>query len=188
MKLPIIIACAALVAVVIGQAVSRSLHLSNPGMKTDSLPTSHHLHPRAVEIQVEWDKAWCKGSKLSMAMIKPESQASHFLTPIRSSWDGDLTTAFQTWGYRELPNHCDGLCDFSSDQHHLARAFQDLGIDTRSAGNGGPNTCHHIEHQYGPTVERDSSGQWPPPDNQWYTARGRRLRVRQIPHTLLSSS
>jgi hypothetical protein len=187
MKLLIIVALAALLVSVTGQG-EHKLHCPyDPDFESNVILTPRHIQPRAVDLQAEWAKAWCKGSKLSMAMIKPEAEASNFLTPIRSPWDGDMAAEFATWGYREVPNYRDELCDFGPDQHHIARAFQDLGMDTRSAGNGGPNHCHHVEHQYGPTVERGPNGQWPHPNDQWYTANGRRLRVRSPSQIMLSS-
>lgn len=166
MRLPLVLAVGASITFTTSEAI--------PG----SLCTTTRLDPRAVDIKAEWEKAWCKGAKLAMGIIKPEAQAQSFVTPVRSPWDGDLRADFAKWGYREIPGKRDDLCDFGPDQHNIARAFEDLGIDTTPAACGGPNQCFHIEHKYGPTVDMDPSGQWPAPKDQWYRADGRKLRVR----------
>jgi hypothetical protein len=132
----------------------------------------------ALDLEAEWEKAWCRGSKLTMGMMKSEASAATFITPVRSRWDGDLITDFRVWGYRERPGHRNDLCDFGPDQHNLARAFRDMGIETTSSADGGPNKCFHVEHMYGVTVEMKPDGGWPAPGEQWYTVGNRRLRVR----------
>jgi hypothetical protein len=143
----------------------------------EATPKHSHLQPRAVDVRAEWDKALCKGAKLHQGTLKSEAQAASFVTPVRSPWDGDLAAEFRTWGYREIPGYRADLCDFGKDMHVLQRAFGELGISTLSSVDGGPNTCYHIEHKYGPTVELDQNRQWPDPSNQYYTAGGRRMRV-----------
>lgn len=71
-------------------------HLVNPQLKP-----GHSLHRRAVDVPFEWNRAWCKGAKLSQALIKNEAQAAAYVTPVRSVWDGNLISEFSTWGYRE---------------------------------------------------------------------------------------
>jgi hypothetical protein len=184
MRLQILIILGVLLIVAKGQVVSKSQSLpQHPYVPHVEASPPHHLLgqgrlSRRVDVAFEWQKAWCKGAKLAMGMIKSEAQAAAYVTPVRSPWDGDLTAAFRIWGYRERPGHRADLCDFGAGQHDLQRAFAELKIDTRSSLDGGPNTCYHIEHQNGPTVERDPSGQYPPVSNQWYSAGGRRLRVR----------
>jgi hypothetical protein len=139
--------------------------------------SAHHLRARAVDVLAEWEKAWCKGGKLSQAMIKSEDQATAYVTPVRSQWDGDLISEFRTWGYREIENHRSELCDFGPDQHNLKRAFTQLGIETASAADGGPNVCYYVEHKYGPTVQLLHNGQWPDPDQQYYMVGDKQYRV-----------
>jgi hypothetical protein len=133
--------------------------------------------PGTVDVDKEWEKAWCKGSKLALAMLNSEDKASTYITPIRSPWDGTLESDFTTWGYREIDGYRNLLCDFSGSVNNLVRAFGDLGIGTKSSDKSGPNKCYHVEHQSGPTVETDKKGKKPEPDKQWYTAGGRRMRV-----------
>jgi hypothetical protein len=155
---------------------SRSL----PSLDAPPAPPHTRLQ-RRVDLAFEWNKAWCKGAKLAQAMIKSEAQAGTYIDPARSPWDGDLVSAFATWGYRELPHYRDDLCNFGAGQHELQRAFAAMGIGTQSAADGGPNTCYHIEHQNGPSVERDPSGELPPVHRQFYFAKGKRLRVSLAP-------
>lgn len=139
--------------------------------------TSSSFLPRTVNAAVEWEKAWCKGSLLVLAMINPPSQGSTYLSPLHSPWDGTLHSEFATWGYNERPGYRDELCDFGPTQHGLQRAFEDLGIDTRSKGMGGANECFHVEHQDGVAVERPPGGGWPEPARQFYVVNRVRYRV-----------
>lgn len=79
-----------------------------------------------------------------------------------------------------MPGHRDDLCDFRPAGDDIARAFGELGIETGAARDGGPNLCFHVEHKFGPTVERDGEGRWPGVGEQWYRADGRRLRIRNL--------
>ena len=143
--------------------------------------SSNHLKPRAVDLPAEWEKAWCKGGKFSQAMIKNEDQAAAYVTPVRSPWDGDLVQQFRIWGYREIENYRSELCDFGPSQHNLKRAFTELGIETASSVDGGPNHCFYVEHKYGPTVQRPPNGQWPDPNQQYYKVGDKRYRVSTDP-------
>jgi hypothetical protein len=167
MRLPFVLALGTLLAFTTSQVLPKP-HLPPPNFSFPNVESgspdpllTHHLSPRAIDLSAEWENAWCKGSKLSLGMIKSEAAASSFITPVRSRWDGDLVTDFRTWVYRELPGHRDDLCDFGASQHNLQRAFADMGIETMSSAEGGPNKCFHVEHQYGPAVEREPSGSGP---------------------------
>jgi hypothetical protein len=192
MRLPLVLLLSTLLTFTTSQAVPKPHPASSPqSLRNAETSPLSYLHSRAVDLSAEWEKAWCKGSKLTLGMIKPESQASSFITPVRSPWDGDLVSDFRTWGYRELPGHRDSLCDFGPDQHNLQRAFKDMDIETTSSAEGGPNKCFHVEHKYGPMVERNPSGQWPEPGNQWYSVGSRRMRVSSftsIPTSISQSS
>lgn len=178
MQLRLILTLGAHITITISKAIQQPTALDDIG--TGSLHHTAHLHRRAIDTAAEWQKAWCKGSKLSLGMIKPEAQAVNFVTPVRSPWDGDLRDSFAKWGYCEIPNQRNDLCDFGPEQHNIARAFRDLGIETGSKGDGGPNECFHIEHKYGPTVEMDKEGKWLEVKEQSYRADGRKLRVRRL--------
>lgn len=156
-------------------AVLSVVHGSTP--KHHVAKSLHQLESRAVNLPAEWAKAWCKGGKLSQAMVKSEAQAATYVTPVRSPWDGDLVRQFRTWGYREVENYRSELCDFGPDQHSLKRAFTELGIGTASSADGGPNHCYYVEHKYGPTVQLPPTGGWPEPEQQYYMVGDKRYRV-----------
>jgi hypothetical protein len=141
------------------------------------LQDQKNLQPRFIDTPAEWEKAWCKGAMLVQATIKNEDQAAAYITPVRSSWDGDLKEDFRTWGYREIPDHQSQMCDFGPEQHNLERAFAELGIGTASSIDGGPNNCFYVEHKYGATVQRLPNGLWPDPGQQYYMVGTKRYRV-----------
>jgi hypothetical protein len=137
MKLQLLLVFCTFLAFVTGEVLPKHdilPPLSHQHINTSPLRSS--LYQRAPAVKAAYDTAWCKGSKLLLATLRPESSASTFVTPVRSPWDGDLAAAFSTWGYKEGPAR-DILCDFK-DQN-LARAFKDLGIETASSADGGPN-------------------------------------------------
>jgi hypothetical protein len=148
-----------------------------PATSPNPIHLTPQLTPRAINLAAEWEKAWCKGSTLTHAMLKPESLAAAHITPVRSPWDGDLVQAFRTWGYREIANHRSELCDFGPGGHELQRAFAQLGIGTAAKVDGGPNECFYVEHRYGDAVERLPGGEWPELGEQWYVVGGKRYRV-----------
>lgn len=137
------------------------------------------LHDRANAatgaVTVEsWDKAKELGRKLRIGMIKDDKEAAQLFDPnsktVQSVFDGDLKETLEKWGYNEPPpekTKIDKECDFDA-YHHIKTAFDDLGIDTRSKGNGGPNECFEIDHANGPKVLRDENGQLPPVEKQKY--------------------
>lgn len=137
----------------------------------------YKLSRRAVDVEAWWQKAFCRGSQFSMAMIKNEAQARPYCTPVRSPWDGDLKEAFATWNYREVPGHRANLCDFGRGGQELQRAFAELGIGTASSEDGGPNQCFYIEHMYGPNTIPQQDGSWPPPSHQYYMVGKTKYRV-----------
>jgi hypothetical protein len=106
-----------------------------------------------LDIAAVWFKAVCDGRKLFQAMTASAATAGNFITPVPSRWVGTLYNEFRDWGYNDFRD--DHKCDFSE----AARAFAAMGIDTRSAMNGGPNQCFQVDHYNGPTVFRDPSGQ-----------------------------
>lgn len=73
-----------------------------------------------------------------------------------------LEARTETWGYLDDPQFHDQVgyaCDFA-EWGETKDAFTDLGWDTRSYNNGGPNRCYHLEHEGGPAVLRDANGQF----------------------------
>lgn len=81
-----------------------------------------------------------------------------------------MVEEMKAWGYNDNSVLYDNYCDFKDKfQYDLGVAFQALGIDPRSAGQGGPNQCFSIEHQNGPTIPRKPDGRLSPNWQQYYT-------------------
>jgi hypothetical protein len=122
-------------------------------------------------------KAYCRGDALSRAMTLGEEESMAMLQwpYIQSPWDGDMKPELRKWGYLDddsvHANH-DGSCDFGKT-HIMQRAFDALGVDSRSAGNGGPNHSFRLQHSHGPTVILDEKGKMPSLSRQRYTADGK---------------
>ncbi|KAF1836071.1 hypothetical protein BDW02DRAFT_494450 [Decorospora gaudefroyi] len=94
----------------------------------------------------------------------------------QSPWDGDLRRELRTWGYLDddyVHSQADYFCDFD-DHHHVKRAFDEMGIDARSAGQGGPNHCFKLQHADSPAVLPNEQGNKPTlPSEQRYMVDGR---------------
>jgi hypothetical protein len=88
---------------------------------------------------------------------------------VTSQFDGDMVEACKVWGWNDKGDLKDDECDFTNDlDYNLKRAFDSPGIDTRKAGDKGPNRCYHLEHWFGPTVVKLPGGQLPKPIDQRY--------------------
>jgi hypothetical protein len=63
----------------------------------------------------------------------------------------------------------------------MKRAFDELGINTASKANGGPNQCIQLDHRDGAKVVRDKDNKLPPIDKQKYVdeSYGKEYRVSQ---------
>lgn len=133
--------------------------------------------PPLVEEGV-WNKAKCRGQKLLLAMTMDPDIAAKYVSPIQSPWEGDLIEEMNTWGYKDdsAPPFVDKKCQFST-HHGLSRAFEGLGIDPRSRGEGGPNRCYRIVHQSSPAVQKLPDGKFPPTEEQRYTVAGKEYKV-----------
>ena len=125
--------------------VQRARSSPVPCLNTTNI-TSLHARDVVDPIIDPFYTAVCRGTRLSWAMQLSSHEASQFLTPINSEFDGDLRDDLYHWGYTEVPVQ-GYLCDFDTT-HHLETAFQDLGVDPRSERRGGSNQCFHVEHRY----------------------------------------
>jgi len=137
--------------------------------------------PPPLDIDAIWFKAVCNDQKLFQAMITRAETADRFITPVHSLWDGPIFKELQDWGYNDfVTSEMDRKCDFDKE-HDLKRAFDEMGIDTRSSAQQGPNRCFHVEHVNGPRVERKEDGELPPPVRQKYWGPdGRAYRVSEL--------
>ncbi|KAF1363730.1 hypothetical protein EJ07DRAFT_102527 [Lizonia empirigonia] len=117
---------------------------------------------------------------MSEAAILDELEARALLSwpYVQSPWDGDLREELRKWGYQddeETHQQADLMCDFRI-VHSMEHSFEQLHIDPRSAGQGGPNRCFELRHQDGPAVLRLDDGSLPLVRDQVYVAEGRNYR------------
>jgi hypothetical protein len=105
----------------------------------------------SLDVDAIYHKAECAGQKLFQAMTTDANTAGRFITPVTSSFDGDMVAELRAWGYNDLSE--DMLADVCEFQDHgISHALDALDIDSRPMSVGGPNACFHIEHDSGPTV------------------------------------
>lgn len=152
-----------------------------------SLKHPHQDWPRATHKYTEqqrndiWCKAVDKGRLMSEAAILDEMEARALLSwpYVQSPWDGDLREELRTWGYQddeETHQQADFMCDFKI-MHGMEHTFEQMHIDPRSVGDGGPNRCYELRHQDGPAVLRLEDGELPFIRDQVYMVDGRTYRV-----------
>ncbi|KAH6639023.1 hypothetical protein C7974DRAFT_410019 [Boeremia exigua] len=172
----------------------RDLQFANPntstlaaakgGSEPDKWPSDDDgPEPTAEEQEAIWCKARGRGIKLTKAMMMNEQDAAALLEwpYTQSPWDGDLREELKKWGYKddfEKDPEINKQCDFDKT-HEMADAFRDLGVDSRSALEGGPNHCFYVEHMDGPTVLRDEDGELPFHEDQYYPVDNKKLQVTQ---------
>jgi hypothetical protein len=193
MQVPIIAGLIAIVALatslITAASVSQNLDLSSRFLGVSGLGvvriSLRGLVARAdIDIDVVYHKATCKGEKLLAATTSSHDSAARYISPIDSPWTNPLQQDLATWGYRIdtddgtaqwRAQHFDE-CEFAHN-HKLKNMFDDLGIDTRSTWQDGPNRCYFVSHKDGPAVQRAPNGQLPPVNQQWYNVNGRQYRV-----------
>jgi hypothetical protein len=128
-----------------------------------------------------WAKAIARGTKLMIAMKFSDKDAAALYTmgeSAESPFEGDLYDKLREWGYNDndekLQKDADLECRMdSSDGHRLGKAFADLGVSTKSKGQGGDNVCFQINHYNGPAMKRDHEGNLPEKKNQKYEVCGK---------------
>jgi hypothetical protein len=115
----------------------------------------------------------------AMTLEKDDAMAMLQWPYTQSPWDGDLKSELRKWGYPDDENiheQADDLCDFEN-HHHMRRAFDELGVDARSGGQGGPNHCFKLQHSDNPAVRLDEDGNMPLPSEQRYEVDGTIYKV-----------
>jgi hypothetical protein len=127
-----------------------------------------------------WHKAHCRGAALLKAMSLEEDDSMAMLQwpYTQSPWDGDLKSELRKWGYLDdhIREQADSFCDFEN-HHHMKRAYDELGVDARSAEQGGPNHCFKLQHSDSPAVKLDEDGNMPLPSEQRYKVDGTIYKV-----------
>jgi hypothetical protein len=126
-------------------------------------------------------------------MMLDEVEAGKLLSwpYVQSPWDDVLHQELRTWGYSEtekMKEEADAWCNLDG-RNDLSAAFKALGVDTRSAGKGGPDHCFHVAHEGGDAMERDKTGNLPPPWKQQYKVDGITYPVSpRTPHAYLHAN
>jgi len=150
----------------------------------------------------KWEDALKSGANLFFGMQTDDRKASFFfktdpyvqdptIQTVQSSHDGDMREDFIKWGYKEDEAEnakIDKECDFDA-YHRMKRAFDELGINTASKANGGPNQCVQLDHRNGDKVVRDKDNKLPPIDQQKYIddSCGKEYRVSATLLSILTS-
>ncbi|KAI4936586.1 hypothetical protein J4E85_001916 [Alternaria conjuncta] len=131
---------------------------------------------------VLWNAALSKGRMLILATSLNLPEAAKVYQQMETPWDGTLERELALWGYSE-PDYpevedSDENCVMGKENHGLQDMLKELHADDRDSRDGGDNICHTIQHQDGPTLEKDENGEVPEdPKEQYYKVEGRRYRV-----------
>jgi hypothetical protein len=135
----------------------------------------------------KFDKARSIGLTLDSAMRSKDSVARwlfkdfpQFSETCQSPFTGDGREELAKWGFDDsdaLSAKIAKECDFDA-YHHIKAAFDEIGLDTKAAKDGGPNHCFKINHRDGPAIKRKEDGNLPSEANQYYDVCGKEYRVR----------
>jgi hypothetical protein len=164
---------------------------------TNGLSSFHLDGPAtAVDGDSAWDRSVNQGAKLVQGMKMGDKEAGELYglgDSAESPYDGDLHDTLEAWGYMDnaegMKASVDKECNMDSGAltsgQWLKKAFDELGMGTKSKGKGGPNECFQIEHYNSAAVIPDENGKRPPKDQQWYKAPcGTDFRVTGAEHTV----
>ncbi len=142
----------------------------------------------------KWDKAVEMGQTINSALKLKESLARwvfknypDFADTVQSPFDGGLVQELMDWGYNDGEAASQKIlkdCDFDA-YHKIKRAFDDLGLGTQAAVDGGPNQCMRVDHYSGPNIKRNEDGTLPLEGQQVYEHCGTEYRVRRDASSLM---
>ncbi|KAI4941226.1 hypothetical protein J4E91_010916 [Alternaria rosae] len=140
----------------------------------------------------KFDKAVSTGQTLDSAMKSKDSVARWFFKDYpqyaetcQSPFTGDGRTDLAKWGFDEseaLSAKVANECDFDA-YHKIKAAFDEIGLDTKAAKDGGPNHCFKVNHRDGPAIKRDEKGELPSEAKQ---ATGASYEFAVNPHGLIA--
>ncbi|KAG9384896.1 hypothetical protein A1F94_004443 [Pyrenophora tritici-repentis] len=157
----------------------------NLGFNINRVDEASFVHTNA-EIS-KFEKSVEIGRTLSSASKTKDSVARwffrnspNFADTCQSPFDGDGREELKKWGFDdrdELSKGVEKECDFDN-YHHIKSAFEELGLDTKAAKDGGPNYCFKIDHRNGPAIKRNPDGSLPPEEYQYYDVCGKTYRAR----------
>lgn len=143
---------------------------------------------------VKFDKAVSTGQTLDSAMKSKDSVARWFFKDYpqyaetcQSPFTGDGRADLAKWGFDDseaLSVKVANEGDFDA-YHKIKAAFDEIGLDTKAAKDGGPNHCFKVNHRDGPAIKRDDKGELPSEAKQVYDVCGREYRVRTASPSIL---
>lgn len=154
-------------------SLSRLVHVSGLNV-TDTNDFS--LTPRAPNDK--WTISVQRGAKLLQGMKASDKEAATLYglgETAESPFDGDLHDTLVSWGWNDnteaMQKKHDKECDMDSPAGNMLKnCFDELGLGTKSKGQGGPNECFQIEHFDGPAVILKEDGTRPDKKEQYYKA------------------
>jgi len=134
----------------------------------------------------KFDKAVSTGQTLDSAMRSKDGVARWFFKDFpqyaetcQSPFTGDGRADLAKWGFDDsdaLNAKVANECDFDA-YHKIKAAFDEIGLDTKAAKDGGPNHCFKVKHRDGPAIKRDEKGELPSEAKQVYDVCGKEYRV-----------
>lgn len=151
--------------------------------------SKHELTSWATEDA--WTLSVQQGAKLLQG-TKADDKAAATLyglgETVESPYDGDLHDTVVSWGYNDntaaMQKKHDEECDMGN-VNKLKKCFDELGLGTKSKGQGGSNQCFQIEHFDSPAVILNEDGSRPEKANQYYKAPcGTIMRVTDAAHAV----
>ncbi|KAI4670549.1 uncharacterized protein J4E79_000831 [Alternaria viburni] len=159
-------------------------NVSSAAIDEDRIETAVLVDTETTEPadDVLWNAALTKGRMLILATSLNLPEAAKVYQQMETPWDGTLERELALWGYSE-PDYpevedSDENCVMGKENHGLQDMLKELHADDRDSRDGGDNICHTIQHQDGPTLEKDKNGEVPEdPRDQYYKVEGRRYRV-----------
>jgi hypothetical protein len=145
------------------------------GLNVTSAPTPL-LKARAPDDK--WTLSVQRGAKLLQGMQASDKEAAALYglgETAESPFDGDLHDTLISWGWNDnteaMQKKHDRECDMDSPTGNMLKScFAELGLGTKSKGQGGPNECFQIEHFDGPAVLLKDDGTRPEKKDQTYKA------------------
>ncbi|KAH6878348.1 hypothetical protein BKA58DRAFT_452356 [Alternaria rosae] len=166
-------------------------NISSAAIDEDRVETAVLIDTSTTEPadDVLWNDSVCKGQKLVLATSLNLPEAGKICQPMTTPWDGTLEHELAVWGYSELGysevSDAEENCVMGEENHGLQDMLKELHADDRDSREGGDNICYTIQHQDGPTLEKDENGKIPTdPRKQYYNVDGRRYRVTTADFTI----
>jgi len=149
-------------------------------------PSTVHTTADPPPPNAKYDKAVSTGQTLDSAMKSKDNIARwifkdfpQYTETCQSPFTGDGRADLAKWGFDDsdaLSEKIKNDCDFDA-YHKIKAAFDEIGLDTKAAKDGGPNRCFKVNHRDGPAIKRDEKGELPNEVKQYYDVCGREYRV-----------